>query len=186
MHLENSVVAEFPDHLAAEGAVKALAESGFAMKQLSVLGRGYHTEEKVVGFYNTGERVRFWGTRGAFWGALWGVFFGGLFVVTPIAGPVVALGYLGALALAAIENAVLVGGLSAVGAALYGLGVPKDTIVQYEMSIKADKFLVMAHGTAAEMTRAKAVLAFKHPLNLDEHRVADAAAGSMQGLAPAL
>ncbi len=186
MHLENSVVAEFPDHLAAEGAVKALADSGFAMKQLSVLGRGYHTEEKVVGFYNTGDRVRFWGTRGAFWGALWGVFFGGLFVVTPIAGPVVALGYLGALALAAIENAVLVGGLSAVGAALYGLGVPKDTIVQYEMSIKADKFLVMAHGTAAEMTRAKAVLAFKHPRALDEHRVADAAAGTTQGLAPAL
>jgi hypothetical protein len=186
MHLENSVVAAFPDHLAAEGAVKALADSGFAMKQLSVLGRGYHTEEKVVGFYNTGDRVRFWGTRGAFWGALWGVFFGGLFVVTPIAGPVVALGYLGALALAAIENAVLVGGLSAVGAALYGLGVPKDTIVQYEMSVKADKFLVMAHGTAAEMARAKAVLALKHPLNLDEHRAADAAVGTGQGLAAAL
>jgi hypothetical protein len=99
---------------------------------------------------------------------------------------VVALGYLAALALAAIENAVLVGGLSAVGAALYGLGVPKDTVVQYEMSVKADKFLVMAHGTAAEMARAKAVLALKHPLALDEHRSADAAVGPMPGLAPAL
>ena len=93
---------------------------------------------------------------------------------------------MGALALAAIENAVIVGGLSAIGAALYGIGVPKDAVVKYEMSIKADKFLVMAHGTVAEMARAKAVLALKHPLDVDEHRTADAGAGSTQGLAPAL
>jgi hypothetical protein len=42
------------------------------MKHLSVVGKGYHSEEKVVGFYNIGDRIKFWGTRGAFWGGFWG------------------------------------------------------------------------------------------------------------------
>ena len=61
-----------PDHQAAENAVKSLTEAGFDMKNLSVVGKGYHSEEKVVGFYNMGDRVKFWGSRGAFWGGFWG------------------------------------------------------------------------------------------------------------------
>jgi len=64
-------VARFPDHTQAEVAVKALAQAGFDMKQLSIIGRGYHTEDNVVGFYNAGGRIRFWGKYGAFWGSLW-------------------------------------------------------------------------------------------------------------------
>ena len=52
-----------------------------------------------------------------------------------------------------IENAIVVGGLSALGAALYSLGIPKDSVLAYETAIKADDFLVMARGSADEMTR---------------------------------
>jgi hypothetical protein len=62
----DTVVAVFADHPAAEAAVKKLTSAGFEMKNLSIVGKGYHTDEKVVGFYNTGDRVKFWGTRGAF------------------------------------------------------------------------------------------------------------------------
>lgn len=79
MDVDDAVVAVFPDHPEADAAVKKLAAAGFDVKQLSVVGKGYHTEEKVVGFYNIGDRVKFWGTRGAFWGGMWGLFFGGLF-----------------------------------------------------------------------------------------------------------
>src|SRR5579862_7791473 len=126
MNKSDSVIAVFADHDAAETAVKKLAEAGFEMKKLSVVGKGYHSEEKVVGFYNVGERVKFWGMRGAFWGGLWGLFFGGLFVTVPGVGPLVVLGYLAAMALGAVENAVVVGGLGALGAALYSIGVPKN------------------------------------------------------------
>jgi len=68
----DSVIAVFGDHPAAEAAVKKLTAAGFEMKNLSVVGKGYHTDEKVVGFYNTGDRIKFWGTRGAFWGGFWG------------------------------------------------------------------------------------------------------------------
>src|SRR6202167_887949 len=129
MEIIGSVVAVYGDHNSAEAAVKKLIASGFETKNLSVVGRGYHTDEKVVGFYNTGDRVKFWGTRGAFWGGFWGLLLSGLFMTIPLVGHVVVLGYLATVMLAGIENAIVVGGLSALGAALYSLGIPKDSVL---------------------------------------------------------
>ena len=175
MEATDTVIAVFSDHQTAETAVKKLTASGFEMKNFSVVGKGYHTEEKVVGFYSTGDRIRFWGTRGAFWGGFWGLFFGGLFMVVPVVGHIVVLGYLATVAIYAIENAVVVGGLSALGAALYSIGVPKDSVIQYESALTADDFLVMAHGTTAEIARAKVILGAANPSRLDVHTGAKAA-----------
>jgi len=169
METADTVIAVFADHRAAETAVKELTAAGFEMKNLSLVGKGYHTEEKVVGFYNVGDRVKFWGVRGAFWGGFWGMFFGGLFMTIPFVGHVVVLGYLATIAVAGIENAIVVGGLSVLGAALYSIGIPKDSVLQYETALKADDFLVMAHGTAAEMARAKAILSTANPSRVDVH-----------------
>jgi hypothetical protein len=169
MKMPESVIAVFADHGAAESAVKKLTAAGFDMKNLSIVGKGYHTEEKVVGFYSAGDRIKFWGTRGAFWGGLWGLFFGGLLLSIPVVGHVVVLGYLAAAAVPAIESAVMAGGLSALGAALYSIGIAKDTVLQYETAVKADGFLVMAHGTAEDMARAKAILGTLEPSRLDLH-----------------
>jgi hypothetical protein len=48
-------------------------------------------------------------------------------------------------------------------------------VVQYETAIKADRFLVMAHGTADEMARAKTILGTSKPLSLDVHAGANVA-----------
>ncbi len=184
MEKTDTVIAVFADHNAAETAVKKLAAAGFKMKNLSVVGKGYQTDEKVVGFYNTGDRIKFWGARGALWGGLWGMFFGGLFMTIPVVGHVVMLGYLAAMAIYGIENAVMVGGLSALGAALYGIGVPKDSVIQYETAVKADSFLVMAHGTSEEVARAKAILGTVKPSRIDVH-TGVAAAKPADALVPA-
>ena len=170
MEQNDAVIAIFADREGAEAAVKKLAGDHFDMKSISVVGKGYHSEDKVVGFYNAGDRIRFWGKRGAFWGGLWGLFFGGLFMTIPVVGHVVVLGYLAAMVIAGIESAVVVGGLSALGAALYSTGVPKDSVIEYESAVKADGFLVMAHGPAAEMARAKALLDIAQPTRLDLHQ----------------
>jgi hypothetical protein len=169
MDRHETVVAVFPDHEAAEKAVKSLTAAGFEMTNLSVVGKGYHSEEKVVGFYNTGDRVKFWGSRGAFWGGFWGLFLGGLFMTIPVVGHVVVLGYLAAIVASGLENAIVVGGLSALGAALYGLGIPKNSVLQYETDLKADGFLVMARGPAAEVERARKLLAESNPSRCDIH-----------------
>ena len=165
-----TAVAVFPTHQAAERAVKSLTAAGFEMKNLSVVGKGYHSEEKVVGFYNTGDRVKFWGTRGAFWGGFWGLFFGGLFMTIPVVGHVVVLGYLAAIVASGIENAIVVGGLSALGAALYSAGIPRNSVLQYETDLKADSFLVMARGPIAEVERAQKLLATLNPSSSEIHR----------------
>jgi hypothetical protein len=169
MEKHQTAVAVYATHEEAEKAVKSLTTAGFDMKQLSVVGKGYHSEEKVVGFYNAGDRIKFWGTRGAFWGGFWGLFFGGLFLTIPIVGHVVVLGYLAATLAAGLENAVVVGGLSALGAAIYGMGIPKDSVLRYETDLSADGFIVMARGSAGEVERAKTLLAASNPSRLDIH-----------------
>jgi hypothetical protein len=169
MKVADTAIAVFADHPAAETAVRKLAAAGFEMQNLSVVGKGYHSEEKVVGFYNVGDRIKFWGERGAFWGGLWGLFFGGLFMTLPVVGHIIVLGYLAATAISAVESAVTIGGLSALGAALYSIGIPKNSVIQYEVAVKADGFLVMAHGSAEDVDRAKAILATANPARVDAH-----------------
>jgi hypothetical protein len=47
--------------------------------------------------------------------------------------------------------------------------VPKDSVIEYEAALNADAFLVMAHGPAAEMARAKTILGMANPSRLDVH-----------------
>src|SRR5277367_5490795 len=86
------VVAVYNTHQEAEETVKELQKSGFNMKQLSIVGRDYHTEEQVVGYYNAGDRMKYWGKMGAFWGGVWGAFFGAALFVVPGIGPVLVAG----------------------------------------------------------------------------------------------
>ena len=75
----SSVVAVYKSHVEADGAIKELQKSGFDMKNLSIVGKDYQTDESVVGYYNTGDRMMYWGKLGAFWGGFWGLLFGSAF-----------------------------------------------------------------------------------------------------------
>lgn len=170
MTKNDAIVAVFTNHHGAEAAIRKLAEGGLDIRHFSIVGKGYHTEEKVVGFYNTGDAVKFWGKNGAIWGGLWGLFFGGIFMTVPLVGSVVVLGHLAAMVFAAVEGAVVVGGLSALGAAIFSLGIPKDSVVNYEEALKVDRFLLVAHGPVEEMTRAKTILETTNAISLDLHQ----------------
>ena len=164
-----AVIAVYNTHSEAEEGVKELQRGGFDMKKLSVVGKDYHTEEQVVGYYNAGDRMKYWGKWGAFWGGIWGLLFGAAFFWVPGVGPLLVAGPLSAAFVAALESAVAVGGLSALGAALYSIGIPKDSVLRYETAIKTNKFLLVAHGTVAEVAKAKDILKTTKPANLDEH-----------------
>jgi hypothetical protein len=75
----------------------------------------------------------------------------------------------------ALESAVVVGGLSALTAALVGMGISKEQSIKYEAEIKADRYLLVVHGTADEVERARAVLTETAPVSLDMHQAAAAA-----------
>ena len=155
---KNAMVAVYNTHTEAEDGIKELQKAGFPMKKLSIVGKDYHSEENVVGYYNTGNRMKYWGKLGAFWGSIWGLLFGWAFFAIPGLGPVLVAGPLAASLVAALEGAVVVGGLSAIGAALFSIGIPKDSVLEYETAIKAGKFLIVAHGTADEVAKAKKII----------------------------
>lgn len=155
----NTTVAVFTNHDQADAAIKSLQKAGFDMKKLSIVGKDFHTEEHAVGYFNMGDRVKFWGKKGAFWGGLAGILFSSAFLVIPVVGQVVVLGPLVAGVVGGLEGAALAGGTSAIFAALASLGIPKDSVVRYESEVKEGKFLVVAQGTADEVARAKTLLA---------------------------
>jgi hypothetical protein len=165
----DTVISVFPDHDGAEHAIRTLAQAGFDLKSLSIIGHGYQREERVIGFYNVADRVTFWGGRGAFWGGLWGLFFSGVFIAAPVTGPVVVLGFLASMAISALEGALIAGGFSALGAALYSLGVPRDSVIAYEAEVTADSFLVMVHGARAEVAFARTILGAANAKHLEVH-----------------
>ncbi len=92
MSEKNTAIALFETHNQAEDAIRELQEHGFDMKKLSIVGKDYHTDEHVVGYYNTGDRMMYWGKLGAFWGGLWGMLFGSAFFVVPGVGPLLVAG----------------------------------------------------------------------------------------------
>lgn len=164
-----SVIAVFGEHKEADAAVKKLMSAGMAVENLSIVGKGYHSEEKVVGFNNVGGRITFWGKRGALWSSLWDLFAGGVSLTIPAVGQVTVLGYLAPIVVSAVDGAIIVGGLSPLGAALYSVGIPRESVVQYEQAVKADGFLVVVHGAVEELARARAILALGNPSRLDLH-----------------
>jgi hypothetical protein len=155
---EDSIVAVYESHTDAETAIKALQSAGIDMKKLSIVGKDYHTEEHALGFYSSGDRMKFWGARGAFWGSLWGILFGGAFLFIPGVGPLVVMGPFVAWFVGALEGATLGGVAGVLGAALTSAGIPKNSALKYEVEVKAGKYLVLAHGTPDMLEKARAIL----------------------------
>lgn len=158
MKSSDSSLYVFDTRTEAEEAIRKLAQSGFEMNHLSLVGKGYHSEEQPMGFYTAGDRIKAWGGTGAFWGGIWGLLLAPAVFVLPGLGVLGMAGPLVATLVSALEGAVVVGGLSALGAALTQIGVPKDQVIKYEAALKVDKFLLVVHGSVEQQAQARALL----------------------------
>jgi hypothetical protein len=158
MPTENTVISVFNTHAEAEEAVKALNKMGFDMTKLSIIGKGYQTEEHPVGFYTMGDRIKTWGSVGAVWGGVWGLLFAPAVFFIPGVGLVALAGPVVATLVATLESAAIMGGLSALGAALFSMGVKEDEVIKYEKALIADKFLLFLHGSTEETAKARELL----------------------------
>ncbi len=158
MDLPESPAYVFNTHTQAAEAIRSLERSGFDVKKLSLVGRGFHSEEHPVGFYTSADKIRTWGKIGAFWGGIWGLLLAPAVFFIPGLGLLALAGPLVAALVGALEGALVVGSVSALGAALTQIGVHKDHVIKYETAIKADKYLVVVHGSAVELEQARAVL----------------------------
>jgi hypothetical protein len=154
----NALVEIYDSDLSAQVAVHELRRGGFAMARLSIISKDFESEKDVVGFYNNGDRMKSWSKVGAVWGGLWGHLIGSGFFLVPGLGPIVVTGHLATVLVGIIEGAAVTGGLSAVGAGLLSVGIPKESVVKYETDIRAGKILLLAHGTSEEISNAREIL----------------------------
>jgi hypothetical protein len=159
----DAVVAVYATEADLTAAIKLLEHEHYAMGSVSVLGTGMSEERHVVGFETPGSHAARW----ARWGGLWGWVFGA-FVLVPGVGHVAVGGYLLFMLLTAGLGAT--GG--ALGGALTSLGIPMDGVPVYESDLRADRFLVIAHGTTGDVDRARTLLAQTTHERLDHHQAA--------------
>lgn len=149
----------FDSHHEADEAVRALHRAGMDVTRLSLVGKGWHSQEHPLGFYTTGDRIKAWGGTGAFWGGIWGLLLAPAVFVLPGLGVVAMAGPVVAALVGALEGAVVVGGLSALGAALMRSGASRAQVIRYETALKADKYVLTVHGGPADVAQARRVLA---------------------------
>jgi uncharacterized membrane protein len=166
MQNETAMVALYDNHEQAENSVRQLQRSGYDMTKLSIVAKDYHTDENVVGYYTVGDRMKKWGATGAFWGGLWGILFGSAFFFIPGFGPLLIAGPLVSSLVGALEGAVALGGLSALGAALASIGIPKNSILEYETEVKAGKFMLLVHGNEKDVENARQTLNLQAQLTI--------------------
>jgi hypothetical protein len=165
----DAVVATYDNHGCVEKAIKKLTDAKIPVNKLSVIGKGYHRDDKIVGFYNAGDCVKFWGMLGTFWGGMWESLAGGLYMTVPAMGQVMVLGQFAATVMAAVEEAVTTGDSTALNASFLSIGIPKDSILQYEEALKADGFLLLVQGTNEDVERARALLKETKAKQVDKH-----------------
>jgi len=165
-----SIVAVYPDHAAAEKAVRQLHKAGFAMCDLSIIGRDFQMTEEPVGFISAGDCAKAGAGTGAWFGGLFGLLVGAAFLILPGVGPVVVAGPLAAAVLAGLEGAIAGTALGTLAGALVGWGIPKDRALKYVTQIKGGKFLVVVRGVPEVITRARSLLAPETPEHMEVYK----------------
>jgi hypothetical protein len=149
------LVAVHRDHLEVHKALDELARSRLDLRQVSVVGADFHTEENVYGYYSTGRRLEAWGSFGSFWSGAWAVLVGGGFFFVPGIGPLLIAGPVTGWLVTALESGAMVHGLSPLGAALVGRGVPPELMRDYEAAVRSSEFLLITSGPLASMSKAR-------------------------------
>ena len=166
----SSVVAVYPDHFAAERAVRQLHEAGFDLGDLSIVGRGCQETEEPCGLVSRSDYVKAGAETGSLFGGLFGLCVGAGFLVLPGLGLVVVAGPIAAALLAGIEGALAGTALGSLAGALVAWGFPKAGAVKYEEQVKGGKFLVFVRSTTEVVAHARSILATHGPDHIELYK----------------
>ena len=158
MKIDHVTISSYDTAEQAEHAVNALREGCVDLTAVSVAGKNAATKGRVTAYYDVGERMIYWGEEGAIWGGLWGLLFGAALFAVPGIGPILVAGPLVGCIVAGLESAVVGGGVSALGAGLLNIGIPKDSLLEYENALQSSRILVIVHGTEKIVAKARAIL----------------------------
>jgi hypothetical protein len=155
---DSALVAMFDDFQAMECAVRKIVHFNFDIKNISALGRGFHTEDDVVRSAITVDRYHPWKEHEENWGALWSLLFGGICINVPTWGPTIVVGQLAIIVATFADEAAPSDGVSCLGKTLQALGIHRDAVMLYENVLQKYGFLIVLHGTESDLARMRGVL----------------------------
>jgi hypothetical protein len=155
---ENTTVSVFSNSIEIPPAVSKLAEAGFDMKRLSVVGRACRGNGKLAAYFRDGDRIRCWGEQSELWNSLYPVIQEWTLLNCPGTGLLLVVGLMAQWIVAVLNNSAIFGTLSVLGATLYSMGVAKDCVQDYEEALRKGNCLLVIHGTAQEIAKAKGIL----------------------------
>jgi hypothetical protein len=166
---EHSVVGIYKTLGEAETAVRSLNEGGFPIQKVSIVAQHLEDDRRVHGFVTSCDVAKPAAATGAWVGGIFGILIGAAFLWVPGVGPLVVAGSLASMLLGGAEGAIAGAALTGVLGWLVGLGVSKQKILKYEEAIKAGKYLVIAHGPADVVGKAREILTGSNAEQLDVH-----------------
>jgi len=155
---EQSVIGVYNTMSEAEEAVRMLDKGNFPIKQVSIVAQDMKSEKEVHGYVTTGDVAKSSAGTGAWVGGIFGLLVGAAFIWVPGFGPLLVAGSFAAMLLGSMEGVIAGAAGGGLLGALVGWGVSKQHILKYEEHLKGGKYLLMAHGSADEVTRAHNIL----------------------------
>jgi hypothetical protein len=158
MSTQSSVVGIYHTMEAAEEAVHTLDRAGFPLKQVSIVAQNLESEKEIQGYITAGDVAMSGAGTGAWMGGLFGLLIGAAFIWAPGFGPLLVAGPLAAVLLGGVEGAVVGAAGGGLLGVLVGWGVSKQHILKYEEKVKSGKYLIIAHGDAELVGKARAIL----------------------------
>lgn len=158
MSMQSSVVGIYDTMLAAEEAIHALDQASFPLKQVSIVAQNLESEKEIQGYITVGDVAMSGASTGAWVGGLFGLLVGAAFIWVPGFGPLLVAGPLAAALLGGIEGAVAGAAGGGLLGVLLGWGVSKQHILKYEEKLKGGEYLVIAHGDAELVSKARTIL----------------------------
>ncbi len=153
----------------AETASNVMTSAGLDRRAISFIGKDSIATQQLSCFYKTNGQIHYWGRQQSMWdqdlptAALDLPEFGSLLASGPLAQGIVEV----------IEKATHGSGLGALEIGLARLGIPMQSIRQYEFALKTGKFLLIFHGTEKEVTEARGIVHELGPSGMDCHIIAD-------------
>ncbi|MCL4506876.1 MAG: DUF1269 domain-containing protein [Chloroflexi bacterium] len=155
---DQSVISVYDTMSKAEQAISSLNRGGFPIKQITITAQNLESEKEVHGFVTAGDVAKTGAGTGAWVGGLFGLLAGAAFIWAPGFGPLIVAGSLAAVLMGGAEGVAVGAAGGGLLGALVGWGVSKQHIIKYEEHLKGGKYLVIAHGSAEEVARAKNIL----------------------------
>ena len=166
---ESSVIGVYSSVAQAEEAVRSLAADGFPIQKVSIVAKNLEDERRIHGFVTSCDVAKSMAKTGAWVGGIFGMLTGAAFLWVPGIGPLIVAGSLATAMLGSIEGAVAGAAVTGMFGWLLALGVGRDKVLKYEEAVKAGKYLVIAHGSAADVAKGRQALSGSKADELDTH-----------------